>query len=208
MKRSARAYCSTQIIRRRDAIKRLGMKPGIYISTRKQPEVLREQEPENILAKSATPMLSLERCSHQCGQSFKKFEEMTVGSERLTRRHVIVLSHFFGVSREAMVRRLEELALVKSGTWDWFQDNGGINNEQVRHVLGDLSVPDDARFDADRPTSLRLNLLAAEAYRRELLSEGQLARLLSLDRVELREILEIPDIDQSETDGIVADRHE
>ena len=49
--------------------------------------------------------------------------------------------------------------------------------------------------------SLRLGLLAAEAQRRELLSEGQLARLLRLDRVELREILDAADIDGDDTDG-------
>ena len=41
-----------------------------------------------------------------------------------------------------------------------------------------------------RPVSRRLGLLAAEAHRRELLSEGQLARLLRLGRVDLRRILE------------------
>ena len=89
-----------------------------------------------------------------------------------------------------MVRRLEELGLVKPGTWDWFQANGGITDEQERQVLGDLSAPDAQKADADRPTTLRLNLLAAEAYRQELLSEGQLARLLHIDRVELREMLD------------------
>jgi hypothetical protein len=93
------------------------------------------------------------------------------------------------VSREAMVRRLEELGSVKPGTWDWFIANGGITDEQARQVLGDLIVPDAEKADADRPTTLRLNLLAYEAHRRELMSEGQLARLLRLDRVELREIL-------------------
>jgi len=63
-------------------------------------------------------------------------------------------------------------------------------------------LPDTARPSADRPTTLRLNLLAAEAYRRELLTEGQLARLLDLDRVEVREILDSSDSDQSEVDGI------
>jgi Zn-dependent peptidase ImmA (M78 family) len=135
----------------------------------------------------------------------QKFHELTAGADRLTRRHVIVLAHFFGVSREAIVRRLEELELVKQGTWDWFQDNGGINDDQVRQVLGDLTAPDAERADADRPTTLRLNLLAAEAYRRDLLSEGQLARLLGLDRVEMREILDSPDIDRSEADGIIPD---
>lgn len=54
----------------------------------------------------------------------EKFKELTIGSTHLTRRHIILLSSFFGVSRQAMVMRLEELGLTKKGTWDWFMDNG------------------------------------------------------------------------------------
>ena len=46
-------------------------------------------------------------------------------------------------------------------------------------VLGDLAAPDLERAEAEQPTTLRLNLLAAEAYRQNLLSEGQLAQPLA-----------------------------
>ena len=127
-----------------------------------------------------------------------RFQDVTAGASHFTRRHVILLAHSFGVSREAMVRRLEELGLVKRGTWGWFDANDGITNEQARQVLGEPGTVDPV---AQRPVSLRLGLLAAEAQRRELLSEGQLARLLRLDRVELREILDAADIDGDDTDG-------
>jgi Zn-dependent peptidase ImmA (M78 family)/transcriptional regulator with XRE-family HTH domain len=174
---------------------------GHFISTRRQPDVLHTHETENSRE---------ERYANAFGRAFltpvrgvtQKFQEVTAGSARLTRRHVIVLAHFFGVSREAIVRRLEELALVKPGTWDWFQGNGGITDEQARQVLGDLSLPDSYKADADRPTTLRLNLLAAEVYQQGLLSEGQLARLLHLDRVELREILGDIEAEGSEADGV------
>ncbi len=130
-----------------------------------------------------------------------KFEDVTAGASRFTRRHVILLAHVFGVSREAMVRRLEELGLLKSGTWDWFEANGGITNDHERQVLGEQVAVDPVACDAQRPVSLRLGLLATEAERRELLSEGQLARLLRLDRVELRKILDAADVDESDTDG-------
>jgi len=126
---------------------------------------------------------------------------VTAGSTHLTRRHIIVMAHFFGVSREAMARRLEELGLTKKGTWDWFTANGGITDEQAAQVLGDLRTPDRHKQEADKPTTIRLNLLAAEAYRRELLSEGQLARLLHLDRIELREMLQDIDLQGDEADG-------
>ena len=120
----------------------------------------------------------------------QQFHQVTAGASHLTRRHVIVLAHAFGVSPEAIVRRLEELKLAKSGTWDWFADHGGITDEQERQVLGELAPMERDREPARQPTSLRLDLLAAEAWKRELLSEGQLARLLRLDRVELRELLD------------------
>ncbi len=173
---------------------------GHFISTRREPEVLHTHETENSRE---------ERYASAFGRAFltpvrgvtQKFQEVTTGSGRLTRRHIIVLAHFFGVSREAMVRRLEELALVRPGTWDWFQSNGGITDEQARQILGDLSLPDSYKAEADRPTTLRLNLLAAEVYRQGLLSEGQLARLLKLDRVELREILGDVEAEGSEANG-------
>jgi Zn-dependent peptidase ImmA (M78 family)/DNA-binding XRE family transcriptional regulator len=165
-----------------------GHETGHLISTRRQPEVLHQDETENSRE---------ERYANAFARAFltparavlQKFQEVTAGSDRLTRRHVIILAQFFGVSREAMVRRLEELGSVKPGTWDWFVANGGITDEQARQVLGDLIVPDVEKTEADRPTTLRLNLLAYEAHKRGLMSEGQLARLLHLDRVELREIL-------------------
>src|SRR5262249_4231944 len=154
-----------------------------------KPEILQDGEEGNSRE---------ERYAHAFGRALftpartvmQKFHETTAGASKLTRRHVIVLAHFFGVSREAMVRRLEELALAKPGTWDWFASNKGITDEQARQVLGDLVPKDAQKAEADRPTTLRLNLLAAEAYKRGLLSEGQLARLLHLTRIELREILE------------------
>ena len=106
-----------------------------------------------------------------------KFQDLTAGAPRFTRRHVILLAHAFGVSREAMVRRLEELDLVKRGTWDWFEANGGITDGQAREVLSESAA--QGNRDAGRPVSFRLGLLAAEAHRQELLSEGQLAQLIS-----------------------------
>lgn len=174
---------------------------GHMVSNRRKPEILHENEAENSRE---------ERYANAFGRAFltparavmQKFQEVTAGSDRLTRRHIIILAYFFGVSREAMVRRLEELRLTKLGTWDWFEENGKITNQQVRQVLGDLITPDTHKVEADRPTTLRLNLLAAEAYRRELLSEGQLSRLLRLDRVELRSILADHDIEGGEADGV------
>ena len=128
----------------------------------------------------------------------QRFSEITAGSSQLTRRHIVLLAHAFGVSREALVRRLEDLGLAKPGSWDWFTVNGGITNVQAQQVLGDLVPFDPHAAGASRPTTLRLNLLAEQAWQRGLLSEGQLAQLLCLGRVELRKVL-----DEIETGGTV-----
>jgi Zn-dependent peptidase ImmA (M78 family)/DNA-binding XRE family transcriptional regulator len=169
---------------------------GHLVATRRQPEVLQE---------ALIPRSAEERYADTFGRAFlmpargltEKFKDITAGASRLTRRHIIVLAHTFGTSREAAVRRLEELKLTKPGTWDWFQANGGITDDQARQVLGDLVRPDAQKAEADRPTTLRLNLLAGEVARRGLLSEGQLARLLHLSRVEVRELLDGLDMEGS-----------
>lgn len=174
---------------------------GHLVSTRRLPEVLELNQFENSRE---------ERYATAFGIAFltparavmQKFKEVTLGSDKLTRRHVVVLAHSFGVSREAMVRRLEELKLTKPGTWEWFQENGGITDEQARQVLGDLSVPDAQKGESVRPTTLRLALLAGEVWRRELLSEGQLMRMLHVDRIELRKMLDDLEVAEgSEADG-------
>lgn len=179
-----------------------GHETGHLVSSRRSPEILYRNEKENTRE---------ERYANAFGRAFltpargvmQKFQEVTAGADKVTRRHVIILAHFFGVSREAIVRRLEELGLVKAGTWDWFDSNGGITDEQARQVLGELAVPDQDKTEADKPTTLRLGSMAAEAYRKELMSEGQLARLLCLDRVELREILDSQQSEGIEVDGII-----
>jgi len=179
-----------------------GHETGHFISARHQPEVLHQHEHGNSREERYANAFARALLTPARGV-LQKFQEVTAGSDRVTRRHIIVLSHYFRVSREAMVRRLEELGSLKQGTWDWFQANGGVTDEHARQVLGDLSAPDDHKTDADRPTTLRLNLLAAEAARKGLLSEGQLSRLLHLDRVELREILGNDEIEGGEGDGVI-----
>jgi len=188
--------------RRERRVQTAAHETGHFITARRQAEILYRNEKSNSRE---------ERYANSFGRALltparavmQKFEEVTAGSNKASRRHIIVLAHYFGVAREAMVRRLEELSLVRPDTWDWFQANGGITDEQVRQVLGDLAAPDLQKAEADRPTTLRLNLLAAEAARRGLLSEGQLARLLRVDRIELRQLLTNEELEGSEGDGVI-----
>lgn len=175
---------------------------GHFIGTRRAPDALRDDCPENSRE---------ERYANTFARAFltparpvmSKFRDVTAGSTTFTRRHVIILAHAFGVSREAMVRRLEELKLIKAGTWDFFAANGGITDEHVRQVLGDAAPFGENRADQYRPVSLRLSTLAGEAHRLGLLSEGQLARLLQIDRVDVRQILDEQDADGKESDDLL-----
>lgn len=178
-----------------------GHELGHFVATRHKAEILhtdiedgsREERYANIFGRAfLTPARTV----------MQKFREITIGATRLTRRHVILLAHTFGVSREAMVRRLEELRLTKPGTWDWFVANGGITNVQARQVLGDSTLPDVEKHAAHSATTLRLNSLAAEAWSQGLLSEGQLARLLHLNRLDLRKILDTVEAERSEANGM------
>ena len=173
---------------------------GHFISTRRSPDALYISPPESTREERYADMFG--RCFLTPARAVMvKFQEVTAGASKLTRRHIILLAHFFGVSREAMVRRLEELDLTKTGTWDWFEHQHGISDAQAREVLGDLIPQDDAKADARRQISMRMSLMASEVWRRSLLSEGQLARLLQIDRVDARTLIDEFEEEGADTDG-------
>ncbi|SCA56744.1 putative Zn peptidase [Candidatus Terasakiella magnetica] len=172
---------------------------GHLVSTRRVPEVLFDDDPQtskeekyaNAFAKAfLMPSRAL----------INKFKEITSGATQFTRRHVIILSHTFCVSREATVRQLEDLQVIKKGTWDWFTMNGGISNEQALEVLGELAINNRDQGVSEKPTTYRLNSLICQAWQQELLSEGQLVKLLDIDHHELRDILDNHDLDGSDAD--------
>lgn len=118
------------------------------------------------------------------------FYRIIAGSDRISRRCVVLLSHQFGVSREFCVRRMEKIGLANKGTWDWFEANGGISNKHVKEVLGShINEPDPYRIDSNRPVPYRIGLMAYQVRECELLSEGQLSELLRMNRVDLRHFL-------------------
>lgn len=175
---------------------------GHFFGTRQAPEVLEENEKFQSRE---------EKYAHGFGRAFltprKSFEEafrqLIAGSDNLTRRHVIILAHQHHISREACVRRLEELGLVKKGIWAWFEANGKITDAQARDVLGDITRQTDAgKDDADRLVSHRLGLMAYAAWKRDLMSEGQLAELLRIGRLNLRALLDQINLEESETDDL------
>ena len=176
---------------------------GHFTGTRQMPEVLEENE--QFLSRE-------ERYAHAFGRAFltprksieESFKQLTAGASKLTRRHVILLAHQYHISREACVRRLEELELVRKGTWDWFEKHGGITDKHAEEALG-ASAPrsDPVKEEANRPVSQRMALMAYEAWKQELMSEGQLAELLKMRRVDLRALVDEIGLEESETDDLL-----
>lgn len=99
---------------------------------------------------------------------------------KVTAAEICRLAHYYVVSVEAMMLRLEELRLLPGGTWERLRDQGF----RVREAQRQLGLPPHPRDDRTLP--VRYQYLAALAYQEEKLTEGELARLLRVDRVEAR----------------------
>jgi Zn-dependent peptidase ImmA (M78 family) len=176
---------------------------GHLYGTRHTPEVL--EDDEKFLSRD-------ERYANAFGRAFltpavcfsQSFPKLKHNTLKTTRRLIILLAQQYNISRQACVLRLEELGLAKKGTWAWFENNGGITDEHARQVLGELTGRDDpAKSDADRPICHRMSLMAHAAWKRELMSEGQLAELLQVDRVELRGIIDQIELEEKDTDELL-----
>lgn len=176
---------------------------GHFFGTRHSPEVL--DEDEKFLSRE-------ERYAHSFGRAFvtpassfsESYRQLKEITGKTTRRLIILLANQYNISRQACVLRLEELELVKKGTWAWFEKNGGITDRDAREVLGEVAERNDpAKSDADRLVSHRMSLMAHAAWKRELMSEGQLAELLNIGRIEVRAIIDQIELEESAADDLL-----
>lgn len=111
----------------------------------------------------------------------RRFAEHQRSEGKFSARHLIYLAAERGVSIEAAARRLENLGLLASGTYEMLRERG-LDGRTVAELTG--------QSEARARSPSRFGLLAAEAYDRGLLSEGQVASMLALDRVKARELLD------------------
>jgi Zn-dependent peptidase ImmA (M78 family) len=122
------------------------------------------------------------------------FDEYVGESGRFSARHLILGARRLGVSLEAFGRQLEYLEFLPQGTFDSLRDRG-LNEKAVQAVIGQEEMQTHLE-------GTRLLLLAAEAYEQSLYSEGQLADMLVIDRVSLREAIDaFSAIDDAEAPG-------
>jgi Zn-dependent peptidase ImmA (M78 family)/transcriptional regulator with XRE-family HTH domain len=121
----------------------------------------------------------------------RQFKDVARPGHGLTWQHVVRLAGAFGVSPKLLVRRLEDVRLVLPHSWARFEAHADSDEQQV---LDQATVGLDA---AAGPASERLNRLAAEAWRRDLMTEARIAGLFHLDRVGVREMLATTASEQS-----------
>ncbi|MEW6493746.1 MAG: ImmA/IrrE family metallo-endopeptidase [Cyanobacteriota bacterium] len=112
----------------------------------------------------------------------KRFNDMYQAHGKFTPTNLFTLAHYYGVSIEALVNRLEAMKLLPSGTWDRLRDRG-LKVRKVQQELGLKEIPQ--RTDM---IPIHYQHLAIEALDQGLITEGRFADFLSVDRLEARRI--------------------
>ena len=112
----------------------------------------------------------------------RQFNEMCQSQGKFTPTNLFTLAHYYGVSVEALVLRLEDMKLLPSGTWERLRDRG----LKVRQVQQELGLEEIAHRTDIVP--VHYQHLAIEALDQGIISEGRFAKFLGLNRLESREI--------------------
>lgn len=114
----------------------------------------------------------------------RQFNDVVMSSGDFQVADLCRIANIYCVSAQAMTLRLEQLRLVPTGTWDLLKEKGF----RPRAAAETLSLP-KAQTESSDPYPKRYMFLAVEAYEKELLSEGQLAKFLRCDPIKSREIV-------------------
>ena len=111
---------------------------------------------------------------------FHELERSRTG--RVTPADLCILADLYFASVEALTRRVEDLHLLPTGTWERLLQ-AGFKVREAQSILGLTGRP-----VSDQLLPIRYMYLAAEAYERGDLSEGQFAQFLRVDRLESRRL--------------------
>ncbi len=115
----------------------------------------------------------------------RRFNDIRRMKGKITPADLCTLAHYYGVSVAAITLRLEDLNLLPTGIWDKLRE-GGFKVREAQRQLGLAAIP--AR---DEKLPIRYQYLAVDAFARALISEGQFAKFLGVDRLEARRVAEI-----------------
>ncbi len=109
-----------------------------------------------------------------------RFNDIRTLKGKVTIADLCTLAYYYFVSVEALVFRLEDLKLLPTGSWNKLQEGGfKVRDAQQQLGLVHCEIQDDI-------LPIRYQYLAVDAFDRGLISEGQLARFLQLDRLDAR----------------------
>ncbi|HLJ35893.1 MAG TPA: XRE family transcriptional regulator [Ktedonobacteraceae bacterium] len=114
----------------------------------------------------------------------RRFQNVRRTKQSITPADLCILAHYYGVSVAAITLRLEDIRLLPTGIWEKLRNQGfQIREAQQQLNLETLPMRDDV-------LPMRYQYLAVDAFDRALITEGQFARFLEVDRVEARYIAE------------------
>lgn len=100
----------------------------------------------------------------------------------LTPATLCIWANAYGVSVEAITRRLESMRLLPTGSWTRLRPS--LKIRELQRQLGLNEIPAN-----ESKVPARFVYLAVEAWRREQLGEDQLARYLETDLLDIRRMI-------------------
>lgn len=112
----------------------------------------------------------------------RQYNDLLQSKDKPTIADLCILANYYGVSLSAFIRRLEDMGVAPSGTWENLRDRG----LKVREAQAQLGLPPIPQQGQLLPT--RYQYLAIAAFEQGEISEGMLARFLRVDRLEARRL--------------------
>ncbi len=114
----------------------------------------------------------------------RHFNDLRRTKDKITPADLCTMAHYYAVSVAAMTLRLEDMGLLPTGVWNRLRERGfRVRKTQRQLGLGTIPAPDEK-------LPVRYQYLALDAFDRELITEGQFAHFLDVDRIESRIIAE------------------
>ncbi|MFO8040229.1 MAG: XRE family transcriptional regulator [Sodalinema sp.] len=114
----------------------------------------------------------------------QRFNDIARSQGKFTPTNLFTLAHYYGVSIQALVYRLQDMKLLPYGTWEQLRDRG-LKVKQVQRELG----LEDLAYRADT-VPIHYQHLAIEALDQGMITEGRFSDLLNVNRLEARRIAE------------------
>jgi len=111
-----------------------------------------------------------------------KYNDIKATKEAFTIADLFIMAHYYGVSTQAMTKRLEGMNLIEIGTWQKLKEKD-INIGEIKRKFNLEELPQ--RDDKFPRTYQYFSLYA---YSKGLITEGQFARFLRMNRMEARKL--------------------